>query len=553
MPNSGPWASQQIAEFLSAVSSLPDETAAITSGLERAAEALEAEIAFYSLGDVIEASIGFRRGKVPSNLRPSMAEGANGTIELDPYGTCYTTVAELEKGKGESLVVIRSGGPFDPDEISLIRSMARVLEITLKSMRGMAHERFLHMQLSEREQLLEKLARIQRSISHRAPLQEVLDAITSGAKDLLNDDVVGLRLIDDDDPTQAILVSTDGTAIEFLTKTTKISLQEGAGGRAILEQRLVVIEDYPNSPFAIGAFTENEVRAAMAAPVYENGRIAGSLLVASRTVRRMYSDSEREMLVALAEHASLALTDAKIVDAMREAERSKEMFLAMVSHELKTPLTVIMGVLLTLKGNIDRLPIGTRDELMESAYARTRDLERLIEMLLRGARAQLAGAKELVRVPAMMHQALAGFNASRPIRMDLIPDVNMFADPASFRQILGILLENAISHSPAGSAIDISTSSQNDRLLIEISNEGSLPPEMKPRELFMPFHRGSGANSPGVGLGLYVAHKLAESMEGVLDARSDGKRVTFSFTCPLGTKADVRSNRAEEIHPDAAR
>lgn len=528
-----PWASQQIAEFLSAISSFPDEHSATTGAIERAAEALEAEIAFLVRNGVIQSSVGFRRGDIPADLLTALRSPIPATLQVREFGLCHAVVADLDDGQNESLILMRTEEAFDLDEISLLRSMGRVLGITLKSIRTLAHERFLHEQLVEREHLLEKLARIQRSISHRAPLQEVLDAITSGARELLNDDVVGLRLIDADDPTRAVLVSTTGISAELLPRVANTPLQEGVGGKAILEQRLVVEEHYEESDQVIDAFAENHVKAAMAAPVYEGGRITGSLVVASHRSGRRYSGSEREMLVALAEHASLALTDAKIVDAMREAQRTKDMFLAMVSHELKTPLTVIMGVLLTLKANMERLPKEVRDDLMESAYNRTRDLERLIDMLLRGARAELAGAKEMVRLPVSLHQSVAGFNASRPIRMNLVPDTNILIDPAALRQILGVLLENAISHSPAGSPIDVKASCQDNTLVIDVSNEGTLPTEITSEALFRPFQRGADARSSGVGLGLYVAAKLAESMEGFITAYSNEGKVTFSFSYPL--------------------
>ncbi|HVF12104.1 MAG TPA: ATP-binding protein, partial [Actinomycetota bacterium] len=194
----------------------------------------------------------------------------------------------------------------------------------------------------------------------------------------------------------------------------------------------------------------------------------------------------------------------------------------------------IMGVLLTLKANMERLPKEVRDDLMESAYNRTRDLERLIDMLLRGARAELAGAKEMVRLPVSLHQSVAGFNASRPIRMNLVPDANVLIDPAALRQILGVLLENAISHSPAGSPIDVNASCEDNTLVIDVSNEGTLPTEITSEELFRPFQRGADARSSGVGLGLYVAAKLAESMEGFITAHSTEGKVTFSFSYPLG-------------------
>jgi PAS domain S-box-containing protein len=149
--------------------------------------------------------------------------------------------------------------------------------------------------LRERQDLLERLSRIQRSISHGAPLQEVLDAIAGGAAQLLGDPVAAVRLVDADVPGQMSIVSARGLADDLVE-----SVGDGAGGRAIAEERLVVVEDGPQP--------------AMAAPVREHGAVVGSIVVASFDAGRIYSDSEREALLALAEHASLALTDARIIE-----------------------------------------------------------------------------------------------------------------------------------------------------------------------------------------------------------------------------------------------
>jgi diguanylate cyclase (GGDEF)-like protein len=93
---------------------------------------------------------------------------------------------------------------------------------------------------------------------------------------------------------------------------------EGVGGRAVSEARLVVVEDYAAAPAHLPAFAADGVTAAMAAPVFEGGRVVGSLTVATRRPGRRYSDAERDVLQAFAEHASLALNDARTVEALRQ-------------------------------------------------------------------------------------------------------------------------------------------------------------------------------------------------------------------------------------------
>ncbi|MCA1705662.1 MAG: GAF domain-containing protein, partial [Actinobacteria bacterium] len=188
--------------------------------------------------------------------------------------------------------------------------------------------------LIERNELLRKLTRIQRSISHRAPLQDVLDAITAGAGELMGDEVVGLRLLDPIDRNWMVLRSSSGLTDSQRTVLVRAPVGEGAGGRAIKENRLVIVDNYQADPQAFRALADSGLQAAMAAPVYEYGELAGSLVVASYEKGRVYSPIEQETLLAFAEHASLALTDARTVERLREAQHAKDMFFAMASHEL---------------------------------------------------------------------------------------------------------------------------------------------------------------------------------------------------------------------------
>ena len=135
--------------------------------------------------------------------------------------------------------------------------------------------------LRERQMLAERLFRIQRKISTRAPLQDVLDSITSGAAELLRDDVVGLRLVDEDQPGVMVMVSSVGVPARAADELHRLPLGVGVGGRALVEDRLCLEEDYGASDGAIGAFVEDGLHSAMAAPVHLEGAPIGSLVVAS--------------------------------------------------------------------------------------------------------------------------------------------------------------------------------------------------------------------------------------------------------------------------------
>jgi signal transduction histidine kinase len=549
MTADGDWAAHQLAEFLDLVTSFADEDAALHVAAERVAEALEAEVGVAVLHGEVRASVGFARGDVPaSELLALGCDWHQRAVSLPGLGSGRAAVAPLgdTADAGWLLVVRASDDAFAPSEVNLLRAMARVLSQTVRMLRVIAAERTLRERseresderaglvtlLTERQRLLERLGRIQRSISHRAPLQEVLDAITQGAHELLGDKVCGLRLIDPDDPTRFVLASYCGITDAEIAEARTGPVGQGAGGRAIAENRLVIIDDYAAASNAVPIFQANRMTTAMAAPVHENGHVVGSLVVASYVPGRRYGVLEQEALTSLAQHASLALTDAKTVDAMREAQRAKDMFLAMVSHELKTPLTVIMGTLRTLQSHWPTLEADVAHEMTAAAYARGEELRRLIDRLLRGARAELAGARRDASLRDLVSSAVDGFSQLRRLDLDVATDTELLVDTVAFCDVLGILVENAIAHSPVDAPICVTAAPRGGEVRVTVSNPGALPDDVEPASLFLPFQRGGDARSSGVGLGLYIAARLAESMGGDVDVTSADGWVSFTLRVP---------------------
>jgi diguanylate cyclase (GGDEF)-like protein len=224
-------------------------------------------------------------------------------------------VARLEVGETspgrvpDAVVVLRPGASLTRVELTLLRGMASSLALTVRLLRTRDEAK-------QRQELFEGLSAIQRSISHRAPLPEVLTAIVEATHHLLGDELPALLLRDPEDPAVLDVAAALGVDGKLASSLKRRAVGQGVGGRAVSEGRLVVVEDYQLHPAAIPAFREDEVTAAMAAPVHENGEIIGSLMTASRELGRRYSKPEQDILTSLAEHASLALNDAKTVAAM---------------------------------------------------------------------------------------------------------------------------------------------------------------------------------------------------------------------------------------------
>lgn len=539
-PVSPDWGTHQLSEFLAAVSSFPDERSARAGALERAAEALEAELAVIVANHRPVSAIGAGIDHPDVFAVIQSDRGRERFVTTDLLGECALAGADMEDGNGSRLLLARSQGtPFDRQEQVLISNMGRTLGLVLKMLRVLEAERTIATELRERQNLLERMARIQRSISHRAPLQEVLDSITAGLQELTGDELIGLRLVDPEDPRVLVVVSMNGVPERIRSQITRIPAGRGVGGLAFTKEELVVIDDYAGDDRSLQAFADDGLTAAMAAPVYENGRVAGSLVTATYRPDRTYSESEQDVLLAMAEFASIALTDSKTLEAMREAQRAKDLFLAMVSHELKTPLTVIMGALHTVAQRGADLDPALTQELLRTGLERGQDLQKMIDTLLKGTKAELAGERRHVRLPQMIARALRGFEAIRPVALAELPDVPLLVDDSAIQQIAGVLIENAIAHSPLGTEIGVSATVDGGAATISVSNRGELP-ESGLDGLFEPFRRGDGATSSGVGLGLYIAGRLARSIGGQLSAVSGDGLVRFSLTFPVGVEPGVR-------------
>jgi diguanylate cyclase (GGDEF)-like protein len=205
--------------------------------------------------------------------------------------------------------------------------MAGVLELSLQALHVIESERRhakendrLVGSLKERQRLLEQLSAIQRAIARRSPLAEILQAITSGARELLGVEMAGLNLVETDDRTLGSMVACSGVAPEVLARLKRIPLVAGGvSGLAIMGDELVFVEDYGNSPIAVPEMAKASLKSAMAVPVHENGAVVGSLVVGSYSARREWDKASQEILEVFAEHVSLALTDAQTLEAMNQA------------------------------------------------------------------------------------------------------------------------------------------------------------------------------------------------------------------------------------------
>jgi diguanylate cyclase (GGDEF)-like protein len=300
------WTTRQLAEFLSVVSSFTDERDALQGCVERAAAAIGTEVAALLRDGKVAASVGFPPDDVPVADLIEASGDLRFERALGGLGLC-TGMCSLVGEEGTLLVARAGRVDFSKEELDLLRGMGRILALALRSIRLIG-------ELRERQTLLERLTLLQRSIASRADIEHVLDAIVSGASELLGDELVDLSLIDPEEPTVLEVVASVGYPPELLEQIRRTPVDVGIAGHAVTERRPIVVEDYGIDPRRMQDIVVDGLRAVISAPVYQRGELVGALSLGTRRPGRRYTEMERDAVLAFAEHAGLALNDAKAAE-----------------------------------------------------------------------------------------------------------------------------------------------------------------------------------------------------------------------------------------------
>jgi PAS domain S-box-containing protein len=231
---------------------------------------------------------------------------------------------------------------------------------------------------------------------------------------------------------------------------------------------------------------------------------------------------------------------------LKKVEQLKDEFIGMVSHELKTPLTVIIGSLAVAKTS--GIPAGQINELIQDAANYADDLVVIVDNLLELSRFQskrlsiITEMTDLGDIAAIVAGKLGGRSAKHRIIVDIPRNQSLIpVDKVRIERVLYNLVENAIKYSPGGGEVRIFSIVRDGELVVGISDQGiGIAREDLPR-LFQKFERIEAYEKhtiPGLGLGLRVCRILVEAHGGKIWVESDPKKgSTFYFSVPLGMTA----------------
>jgi len=222
-------------------------------------------------------------------------------------------------------------------------------------------------------------------------------------------------------------------------------------------------------------------------------------------------------------------------------ERSRELFLGMLGHDMRTPLSVLFMSAQILRGS-KNLTEDQTAVVLRMLRSGSR-LKGLVSDLFYMTQARLGGALPIEREPmdlgAMCREVvdeMRGIGIDRPIDLDLAGDLTGRWDPARIRQVFANLLQNAFQHGAEATPIDATVSGHEKEVMLTIRNQGPPIPESVRKHIFEPLVRGDreahATSSNNLGLGLYIANEIAAGHGGSIDVTSSKEEGT-SFTVRL--------------------
>ena len=233
------------------------------------------------------------------------------------------------------------------------------------------------------------------------------------------------------------------------------------------------------------------------------------------------------------------------LQSMRAADQAKDEFIAIISHELRTPMTSILGWtrMLALGGLDEQTTREALDALERSTLAQAKLIEDLLD------ESRIASGKLRLELRALnlrtvladaLSQAHPAAQAKQiSIKVDCGDDrYDVFADPARLQQAIGNMLGNAIKFTGEGGAVTVRLFHDDAEAVIEVSDSGQgIPPALLPH-IFERFRQGDGSTAErqsGLGLGLSITRHIVEMHGGSVSASStgEGKGATFTIRLPL--------------------
>ena len=376
------------------------------------------------------------------------------------------------------------------------------------------------------------LHEILRLVTTARTWEELLETVVDATRDALRASVSSLYLLDRDG-ARLTLAATNGLDRHQIGRA-QVPVGEGVTGRVAASRRPLVVPDARvDSRFlwVRGLDQQRLVASMLSVPLTWGDQVVGVLNVQTEQPRDFAEadvaqlSAVADLLAGIVEKGRLQREAEAQVESLKALDQARSELIALVTHELRTPLAVVRAYtdLLSeepvLDGRHSRDPVrrATRAAWHEGTLEQIERLDRLVDSILESVRIVPERPPDLVtmdldglvadlldELDPLLHRHRASIVTS--------PRLHVLADPGRLRQVLEHLVENAVKYAPPDTRITIEWSLVEGIVRIAVTDEGPGIPEEWRERIFEPYARRETHTARGSGIGLYAARRLAESM-----------------------------------------
>ncbi len=384
------------------------------------------------------------------------------------------------------------------------------------------------------------------SVFSERSLDRVLQQVVDSAREVVEARYAALGVLAPDGKSLSQFV-TSGLSETERRRIGDLPTGRGLLGLVIREPRPIRTVDITKHPKRYGFPPHHPVmKSFLGVPIVSHGEVFGNLYLTEKIGAAEFDPEDEAIAVLLAAHAAVAVQNARLneesqrlLGQVREMQRQRDLFFAMMNHELRNALTGVYGWAERLvRGKAPDATAHAAREVYEGAERTITLLNNFLDLTRLDA-GKVRPVWRDVEIRAALERTLEGVRpAADAKRVTLEVQCPSSAppfrtDPLRFQQILVNLLTNAIRHSPEERTVLIRASTADSEVVFGVIDQGPGIPQDLQERIFEPFERFDPHSGLGTGLGLPVSRRLAEVLGGRLTVESRvGRGATFTLTLP---------------------
>ena len=329
----------------------------------------------------------------------------------------------------------------------------------------------------------------------------------------------------------------------------KIGNGVGSCGAAAFHKKRVIVADILNHPYwerARNLVEKTELRSCWSQPIFDNeNKVLGTFAI-YYTEPREPGNFELELITSAAELAALAISHKHALTALQKSDQLKSEFISTAAHELRTPITCIMGFteLLSDQGMSETFDEEQTQDLRDEIHKNCLRLDRIIDEILDVSRIEAGHPiplnKNTISLSNLLRKTTNLFTLRTSHQIDLIIKDNMpeglMLDEHRIIQVLENLLSNAIKYSPLKCQVSVVAERDGDCCKVTVSDEGIGMTNQQIAHIFDKFYRADASDTAvrGLGLGMSIVKQIIEDHGGTICVESlIDKGTKVRFTLPI--------------------